>query len=383
MVGEQLVHGVRESGADPNSLLLQLEETIADLRTGRDLNGDLLPYEPSHLSKRPEILTLAHVKAREVERLWEPYLANLTLAMLSGDPGVGKTYIALAISAALTIGEEPLSKKRRLPANVLYLSLENPPEYVVRPRFDALGGDASRFHILRGSIVGKGENARRGSVKLSDVRLISEAVDRTRAELIVVDPIQSYLGSEVDAHRANETRPILDALAQLAERKKCCVMFARHLGKAQAGRAIYRGLGSIDLTGAVRTELLAGFAPENPEMRALVQVKSNLGAFGPSLGYAVDDKGFRWTGESHLTSDAILSPDSPGKDNCALDEAVDFLKVELEQGSRPAHELEEEARRVGIAPRTLKRAKGHLNVTSHKRGMQGGWQWCLPEGDQK
>jgi hypothetical protein len=382
-LGEQLIQAAVESGADPSAVFRDLASKVNKLQAGCDLSGDLLPNELPNMARRPEILTLAQVEAREVDWLWKPYLANQTLAMLSGDPGIGKTFITLAISAALTIGREPFSGKPRPPAQVLYLSLENEPHYVVRPRMDALGGDVSHFHILRGTLIGNGETASRGSIKLSDVQLIADAIDKTQAGLIIVDPIQSYLGTEVDAHRSNETRPILDALAQLAERKKCCVLFVRHLGKAQAGKAIYRGLGSIDLTGAVRTELLAGSASGDPDMRALVQVKSNLGEFGPALGYAVDNKGFRWTGESNLTSDELLSPDCPGKDNGAMDDAVDFLQVELGQGARKVDELEGSARQAGIALRTLKRAKAKLSVSSRKRSMQEGWEWSLPEGGQK
>jgi len=311
-------------------------------------------------------------------------LANGMLGMLSGDPGAGKTYIALAIAAAITTGRVPCTAERRDLADVLYLSVENSPEHVLRPRFDSLGGDARRFHFLRGSVTGDGDRTERGSVRLSDVRLLSDALQQTRARLVIVDPIQSYLGAEVDAHRSNETRPVMDGLSRLAEEHGCCVMLVRHLSKAPTGKAIHRGLGSIDLSGAVRTELLVGCLPDDPEQRALVQVKSNLGQFGPSLGYIIEADGkFRWTGESELTAAALLAPESNDKETGALAEAKDFLLSVLSQGGRPAEEVQAEARQTGISERTLKRAKQKLGVESRKVSMNGPWGWSLPEEGQE
>ena len=316
--------------------------------------------------------------------LWKPYLANGMLGMLSGDPGAGKTYIVLAIAAAVTTGHVPCTGEHREPADVLYLSVENSPEHVVRPRFDSLGGNAGRFHILRGSVVGNGRKVERGSVRLSDLQLLRDALQQTKARLMIVDPIQSYLGAEVDAHRSNETRPVMDGLSRLAEEFGCCILLVRHFSKAPTGRAIHRGLGSIDLTGAVRTELLAGCSPDDPAQRALVQLKSNLGQFGPSLGYVIEPDGtFRWTGESQLTASTILAPELNGEETGARADAKEFLLSALAQGPRPAKDVTAEAGQEGISERTLKRAKRELSVRSRKPDMTGGWEWSLPEEGQK
>ena len=154
-LAETLDCDVNAPSADPDHLLQRLASAVQFLQAGYHLDGDLVPGGPRDVSRRPEILTLSRVGAREVDWLWSPYLANLMLAMLSGDPGAGKTYIALAIGAAVTIGREPYTNESRNPADVLYLSVENSPAHVLRPRFDALAGDPSRFHILRGAVAAK------------------------------------------------------------------------------------------------------------------------------------------------------------------------------------------------------------------------------------
>lgn len=255
------------------------------------------------------MLTLSEVTAREVDWLWRPYLPAGMLAMLSGNPAAGKTFLALAMAAALTTGRVPYPGEPCTPVDVVYMSVENDAACVIRPRFDSLGGDVARLHLLRGTVVGEGEQTKQDGVWLSDVSVLREALDTTHARLLIVDPIQSYLGAEVDAHRSNETRPVLDGLARLAEEYRCCVLLLRHLGKAPTGRAIHRDLGSIDLTGAVRSEMLAGNPPDDPEQRAMVQIKNNLRAYGPVLGYEIDTSGqFFWTGDSTLERRRLEGP---------------------------------------------------------------------------
>ena len=304
--------------------------------------------------------------------------------MLSGDPGAGKTFISLALAAGFTIGRTP-NGERCQPINVLYLSNENAPAEVVRPRFDLLGGDVDRFTFLEGThhITEDGEE-KRGPVSLADVSLLDIALTETGARLVIVDPIQSYLGAHVDLHRSNETRPVLDGLAKLAEKHQCVILLLRHLSKQGGGKAIHRGLGSIDLTGAVRSEMLAGSLPDTPETRALVHIKSNVGAVGASLGYAIDaEGGFSWTGRTEITAEEMLEGPSNSQQRSAVNDASEWLKDFLAAGSREQRECEKDAVAVGISIATLRRAKKALRVRSYRETMRGPWLWALPEGAQE
>jgi hypothetical protein len=365
-----------ETGIDPDQLLEKLKNDVQALEAGYDLNGNLTPCGPRNVSRRPDLLSLSSVNACPVNWLWKPYLPQAMLAMLSGDPAAGKTYISLAIAAALTIGRVPFTGEPRKPADVLYLSVENSAEHVIRPRFDLLGGDATRFHLLRGSVIGDGKNAQRGLVQLSDLQLLGDALQKTRAEFLVVDPIQSYLGAHVDAHRSNETRPVLDGLARLAEDNQTCTLLVRHLSKSTTGKAIHRGLGSIDLTGAVRTELLAGNLPDEPAQRALVHLKSNLGQLGSSLGYSIEaDGAFRWTGESQVTAGELLAAEAAPQDQSEIETASEFLRDALKDGlPRKVKDLESAS---GVNARTLRRASQRLGVKRSREGEKGPWLWAL------
>ena len=332
--------------------------------------------------RRPDIIRLSEVQPAPVNWLWNPYLPMGMLAMLSGDPSSGKTYGSIAIGASFTVGRVPCCDETCEPADVLYLTVENSLAHVLRPRFDSLGGNPDRFHVLRGACSDIEKNKSQFfPVSLSDVDLLEETLQMTKARLVVVDPIQTYLGAGVDSHRSNETRPVLDGLARLAEKHSCCMLLVRHINKASTNRAIHRGLGSIDFTGAVRSELLAGSDPEDPNRRALVHIKSNVGQLGSSVGFVIDDDGLRWTGESSLTAAAILSPEPTADRVSAMKEATEFLTQALAKGTRPAKDLFEQAFAMGISPRTLKRAKANMGVKSQKgSGMDHPWEWLLPEG---
>ena len=75
----------------------------------------------------------------------------------------------------------------------------------------------------------------------------------TGARLIILDPIQAYMGEKTDMNRANEVRPMFRRLADVAERTGCAVILIGHLNKAAGGQSAYRGLGSIDFRAAARS----------------------------------------------------------------------------------------------------------------------------------
>lgn len=306
----------------------------------RRIAASISLYSPNDRSRkptprrRPDLVKLSDVQAKTVPWLWEPYLPLEMLTILSGDPGSGKTFICLAIAAALTRGEVLPSGARCAAENVLYLTLENSPSYVLRPRFDAQGGDADRFIVMRGTLYDDGGAEKQGGLSLADVDQLDTAISKTRARLIVIDPLQSFLGAGVDLHRSNETRPVLDGLIKLAERHACAVLIVRHLSKAQGVRSLYRGLGSIDITGAARSELFVAADPNDPNRRVMAHAKSNLAMLGSSLTYTIGEDGkLGWGDPSNLTADDLFVERTPEQQN-AVEEAAEFLEEVLSVGAQ-------------------------------------------------
>ena len=137
---------------------------------------------------------------------------------------------------------------------------------------------------------------------------ISCPISRTGAGLVVLDPIQAYLGDGVDMHRANEVRPVLKRVAAMAERTGCAVILIGHMNKAQGLKAGYRGLGSIDFRAAARSVLVVGRLKEDPTVRIVAQDKNSLAPEGRSVAFQLDGaQGFSWKGVCDLTVDDVLS----------------------------------------------------------------------------
>jgi AAA domain/FtsX-like permease family len=274
----------------------------------------------------------------------------------------------LWIAAQLTRGRIPFGDQCD-PSTVLYLSVENAPAEVVRPRFDDLKGDPSRLLLLKGT----------NSLTLSDVSKLDAVMTQYVPKLLIVDPLQSFVGARVDMHRSNQTRPVLDGLAKLAEKHRSGILLVRHLTKEDKGRAIHRGLGSIDFTGAVRSEVLAGCLADRPDTRAMVHIKHNLGPPGETKGYLIDRSGqFRWqSGPCNLTAAQLLAAPSRHGEPRKLEEATEWLKRQLKE-AKPVVELKKAAAAGGISWASIRRAYYVLGIQTDKVGLQGGWIWSLP-----
>lgn len=341
-------------------------------------------------AREPDLVRLSDVKPEEVRWLFKPYLAAGKLALLEGDPSAGKTWVALGIAAQVTRGgsfraidgqEHPM----RMPANVVYMTREDGLADTIAPRLKALGANLERFHALRGWTAEGPNGIASGTVSLQDLDVLRAALVKLKPALVVIDPVQSFLGADVDMHRANEVRPILDGLVRLAEEHGTSMVLIRHLSKAPTGRALHRGLGSIDFTAAVRSVLLAGEEPES-KRRGLVHLKSSLAPAGKALSYTLGESGFAWGGVSDLSASDLLAPEPEAQreDRGAKDRAREFLLEVLGEGPRPTREVKALAKERDVAWRTIERVREELGIVTEKSLVGGkvtGWTMRLPGKD--
>lgn len=350
------------------------------LTSGFGLDDFIRPGEADRT--RPAITQLSSVTPEPVSWLWEPYIPRRKITLLEGDPGCGKTWVALSIASVLSHGNRwPVGGHARV-GRTLYLTAEDGIADTLRPRLDAVGADVSRIYALTGTIridPATGEEIETGGVTIADVSTIEAALEEVRPALVVIDPIQGFLGANVDMHRANEVRPLLHQLSRWAEKYDCAMLVIRHLSKSPAAKGIYRGLGSIDFTAAARSVLLAGESPETGD-RAVVHIKSSLAAAGSSVGYELRaGHGLWWTGESDATAGSILAAEPVESERSALDDAEEWIRAQLRDGPVSAEEIRKRARKDGIAWRTISRAKRAAGATSRKTGEE--WVWTLENKD--
>lgn len=323
-----------------------------------------------------KLINMEQVEVEKIDWLLYPFIPFGKVTIVQGDPGEGKTTMVLQIIAKLTKGEavlpsgsdeSALEEKTMVlePVNVIYQTAEDGLGDTIKPRLLSAGADCSRVMVID-------DNDQ--ALTMMDARL-EEAIIQTKARLVVLDPIQGFLGTAVDMHRANEIRPLMKRVAVLAEKYHCAIILIGHMNKNSNGKSSYRGLGSIDFQAAARSVLIVGRIKDEPEIRVVCHVKSSLAPEGKSIAFRLDkDTGFEWIGEYDISADDLLSGDNRG---LKIHAEKEFLKEILASGSVAQTKVAEEAESRGIKKKTLWNAKKELEINSVKIGNQ--WFWMLPE----
>ena len=317
--------------------------------------------EPS----KPEtvkIIRMSDVELTPVDWLWKPYLPFGKLSVLQGNPGEGKTYFAMHLAAACTNGKLLPNMERMEPFNVIYQTAEDGLGDTVKPRLIEAGADLDRVLVIDDSEV---------QLTLSDER-IEKAIIENNARLVIIDPIQAYLGADVDMNRANEVRPIFMRLGQVAQRTGCAILLIGHLNKAAGMQSLQRGLGSIDIAAAVRSVMFIGKLKHDPTMRILTHEKSSLAPPGVSLAFSLGDEGgFRWVGEYDITADEMLSGIEPQRET-KTQQAKDLICALLAGGKQVLSEdIDKAALERGIPGRTVRDAKRELGDALKSKIVEG------------
>ena len=329
------------------------------------LNRD---YFKSTVLKEPpkkdsvKIIRMSDVELTPVEWLWKPYLPFGKLSVLQGNPGEGKTYFAMHLAAACTNGKLLPNMERMEPFNVIYQTAEDGLGDTVKPRLIEAGADLDRVLVIDDSDV---------QLTLSDER-IEKAIIENNARLVIIDPIQAYLGADVDMNRANEVRPIFMRLGQVAQRTGCAILLIGHLNKAAGMQSLQRGLGSIDIAAAVRSVMFIGKLKHDPTMRILTHEKSSLAPPGVSLAFSLGDEGgFRWVGEYDITADEMLSGIEPQRET-KTQQAKDLICALLAGGKQVLSEdIDKAALERGIPGRTVRDAKRELGDALKSKIVEG------------
>ena len=322
-----------------------------------------------------KLIHMEDVVSKEVEWLWYPYIPYGKITIIEGEPGEGKTTLVLKLAAALSRGL-PLpcdDDKEYEPIHIIYQTAEDGIEDTIKPRLEKAGADCSMIRVI---------DETDKELSMTDDRLEQAIID-TGARLIILDPIQAYIGATVDMHRANEIRPVLKHLGIIAEKHNCAIILIGHMNKASGSKSTYRGLGSIDIQATARSVLLVARLRDKPNIRIMAHDKSSLAPAGDAIGFEMtEDNGMVCIGPYDITIDELLSGNE-GRGKKKLDIAENFIKEYF--GSNkviPSNEIMMEAAKRSIKRNTLLSAKKKLGITSDKEKAEDGtiyWTWVMPE----
>lgn len=342
----------------------------------------------------PRARLVSTIEPTKVRWICTGRLAEGKITVLDGDPGLGKSTIALDWVARITTGR-PLpgmdgwmdDAPTRIPRGVVLLSAEDGESDTIRPRLDAAGADTRRVAILK---MADTEGNEFLPTLGKHLWAIEQQIEAMNASMLIVDPLMSYLDSEVNANRDQDVRRVLSPVASMAERTGCAVVVLRHLNKAAGMSGLYRGGGSIGIIGAARVGLLAhkDNTDDTGQRRLLMVQKCNIGPEALTLVYRVagvdgsDSSRIEWLGESSITAAAVMGQPVDQVDRDDASDAELWLRDMLEGQSMQSNELYREGKKAGYSERTLKRAKSSLGVKAVKQGYgkEGAWYWSLPDG---
>lgn len=322
--------------------------------------------------KKDLFIDLDTIDPKEVEWLWEPFIPFSMITIMEGDPGVGKSFLAMQLAAQISIGGQLPEGQKLDRGRVLYLSAEDDAAYTIRPRIDAMGGDPTRIRV-QGDFLSLDEKG---------LAALMREVRRKPPDLLILDPLFAYVPSGQDMYKPNVIRQLLSFLKDIAETGETAVLIVRHLTKAKHDKAIYRGGGSMDVIGAARSAFLVCEHPNDSSTKLVVHIKHNIAKRGQTQSYEIyaDDGGMatlNWLGPSDITIDDLISSEGGTPKMSALDEAIQFLRVFLKNGPEATTKVEKEAAARDISEKTLERARRSLGVVSKKKGKS--WVLSLPD----
>ncbi|SHK57542.1 AAA family ATPase [Hespellia stercorisuis] len=307
------------------------------------------------------------VEPKQVDWLWYPYVPYGKITLLQGDPGDGKSTLALNIAALLTNGGIlPDGSEISEPQNVIYQCSEDNGGDTIKPRLISAGADCKKIAC----IIDEEKN-----LTLEDKRL-EQVIKETQAKLLILDPIQSFISQDGDMQNAVRMRSIMTKLAALAEEYKCAVILIGHMNKSTGGKKLYRGMGSIDIAAIARSVLMIARDEDNPDIRYMFPVKSSLAPEGCAIGFVFDENvGFKWIGKCEANIETMKSKKGTYHKS-KQEKAKELLKVMLSVQDCPSKEIYKKMEDLGIGERTVRIAEKELGIEAYKK--KNTWYWKMP-----
>lgn len=329
------------------------------------------------------------VDLEAVDWVWDGWLAAGKLHLLAGQPGTGKTTIALALAATVSAGGQwpdgtPL---QGTPGDVIIWSGEDDIRDTIAPRLVAAGADMHRIHIVAGM---RSHSTTFPFDPAAHLASLSDAAEKLpQLRLVVIDPVVAVVSG--NSHRNAEVRRGLQPLVDLAARHGACVLGITHLSKGTAGlEPIERITGSLAFAALARI-VMVSTKSRNTTTAALLLAKSNIGPDGGGYEYELLQEelpghphiaashvvwGSAITGSARNVMDEHESPDMGSISSCEA--ARRYLVALLAAGPVSSEDIRADALANGHSWATIRRAKQALGILATKTTMQGRWTWQIP-----
>jgi hypothetical protein len=316
------------------------------------------------------------ITRQTIDWLWPGWVARGVLTLIDGDPGMGKSTLAVDLAARVSRGRGgPGAPDTGKPQGVLLLSAEDDPGRVIRPRLDAAGADNDRVFVLE-CLPGQPD---RPVMLPQDAGVLQDIIQKQQVGLVIVDPLMAFLGRGVNVQSDQDVRRALHRLKRVAEQTQAALVIVRHLNKSSHMAALYRGGGSIGIVGACRVALVVGKDPADDQRRVLATNKNNLVAKPPSWGFRLEERGsvavVVWDGQCDWSAEEVLGKmsEEQAEELSRVQECAEAVRGCLGNGRMLTRDLETMCGALGFSVTTIKRARKKLGVRASKNSF-GGWE---------
>ncbi len=338
----------------------------------------LLTHPASTEKPRLWLTQMSKVKPEQVQWLWKPWIPLGKITVLDGDPGLGKSTALLDIAARISSNGIMPDGFITEVGNVIILSAEDDEADTIVPRLLSAHANLERIWHFKGLRVGK---ERVFAQFPSHTRQLATLAKKLAAKLIVIDPLFAYV-PEVDIYKDNALRKVLTPLARLAMRLGCAMVVLRHLNKSSGSKAIYRGAGSVAITGAARQGLLVAPDPDDENLRVWACSKTNISHMPGSLKFQLSVNGsgackVDWVGVSHLSANELLEAETEVADKEDNTSAVEAIQQLLANGPMQSKLLLKKCKELGLSDRSIKKGRKTLGCISYHSGQASATEWWV------
>lgn len=326
------------------------------------------------------------IQPKPITWRWMKFLPRGGIVVWGGDPGHGKSTMSLTIAAAITNGTNlpgDLTNEVYAPEHVIILSAEDDADTVIIPRLMVAGADLKMVSIIE-PMMSDG----RPALLPAHLDKLAAKINETKAGLVIIDPLDSFLGGEIDSYKNADVRRALSPIQAMAHRTQAIILVLGHLNKSTTASAMQRFSGSGAFIAAPRVSFAFGASQEFEGEAIFACVKNNLASKPSALRFLVEETHLpgvgktariKWMGESTETADSTLMVAQPmnGETKLTIDAAKDFLKEFLSDGPHNSREVYHEALTNKVcAEKTLRRAQEALGIKSRQKGRE--WFMALP-----
>jgi hypothetical protein len=327
---------------------------------------------------------MGSVTAKPVPWLWPGRIPLGMLTIFAGAPGTAKSFVSLYLAGRITTGGIwPDVGKSAPMGTVILLAAEDSTEYTIKPRLDILGADSTRVEKIDMVFTLDRKGQKHFSLA-DDLKELEVMVKKTGAKLVIIDPLNSYLGGKQDGFKDVEVRRVLDPLKEMAERLGIAVVLLMHTKKGLEDEIIYGIGGSVAVPAVARSIFFCTRDPETPGRFYFTHPKINISVEMPPLSYTISaDVGVVWgTDPIRLTAREILNAQhkKPGPKQTARLEAKQWLVRYLSAG--PRTDGWATSAELGLKEKTVRRALEDLCVKvdpiREANGRITGYTWTMP-----